>query len=370
MPTITPNPRFVFAKRPGDGFPVVGEHIVFEPSRTIDLDAVLLNGGFLTKTLLISPEPFMRERMRDPSIPSYTTTSIVGAPLIGNGLVIVLRSEMDGVKVGDYMFGMTPWEAYSVQPYIEGRVEFKAEDWPPFTFDMDSLSLHPVPNPGGAFPWTRFCSVLGTPGLTAYVGFEEFAEAKQGDTIFVSSGASGVGSMVIQLAKAKGLKIIASAGTDAKVEYMRSLGADVPFNYKTSSYAAVLSEHGPIDVYWDNVGGEALDAALMSAGYRARFVLCGSASEYNLPVEKWHGVKNTNLMFKKRLIVRGLLVPDLVPKYAEKFFSEIPALLAQGKIKGLEHITNGIENAGQVLVDCLKEGGGGVGKPVVLVAEP
>jgi hypothetical protein len=234
---------------------------------------------------------------------------------------------------------------------------------------MDSLALHPVPNPGGAFPWTRYCSVLGTPGLTAYAGFEEYAEAKQGDTIFVSSGASGVGSLVIQLAKAKGLKVIASASTDAKVEYMRSLGADVPFNYKTSSYASVLSKHGPLDVYWDNVGGEGLDAALQFAGLHARFVLCGAASEYNIPVDKWHGVKNTNQIFKKRLTIRGMLVPELVPKVAGRFFSEVPTLLAQGKITGLEHVTKGIENAAQALVDTLK-GGAGIGKPVVLVAEP
>jgi len=320
MPIFTPNPRIVFAKRLSDGYPVVGEHLVFDTSHSIDLDHVPLNGGYLTKTLLISPEPYMRERMRDPSIPSFTTTNVLGTPFVGNCLVIVLRSEKDGVKAGDYMFGMSTWEAYTVQPYVEARVQFKPEDWPPFTFDMDSLALHEVPNPDGAFPWMRYCSALGTPGLTAYVGFEELAEAKPGDTIFVSSGASGVGSMVLQLAKAKGLKVIASAGTDAKVEYMRSLGADVAFNYKTSSYASVLSQHGPLDVYWDNVGGEGLDAAIKYAGFKARFVLCGALSEYNIPPEKWHGVMNTNLIFKKRLTIRGFLVPDLAPKLAGKFF--------------------------------------------------
>lgn len=175
--------------------------------------------------------------------------------------------------------------------------------------------------------------------------------------------------MVLQLAKAKGLKVIASAGTDAKVEYMRSLGADVAFNYKTSSYASVLSQHGPLDVYWDNVGGEGLDAAIKYAGFKARFVLCGALSEYNIPPEKWHGVMNTNLIFKKRLTIRGFLVPDLAPKLAGKFFSEMPALLAQGKITAVEHVTRGIENAAQAFVDALK-GGAGVGKAVVVVAEP
>nr|GAT55602.1 predicted protein [Mycena chlorophos] len=188
-----PNPRVLYAKVPGPGPLVAGEHLVYDSAPTIDLDGPL-RGGFLTKTLLLSPEPFMRERLRDPSVLTYSTPMVVGQPLVGFGLVQVLRSEKDGVKAGDYMYGFTPWERYTVQPYVDARFDFASANYPSYTFDMDSLVLQPVPDPLGAFPWSRFASVLGTPGLTAFVGLESVApDMKAGQTIYVSSGASGVG---------------------------------------------------------------------------------------------------------------------------------------------------------------------------------
>ncbi|KAG6864893.1 hypothetical protein C0991_006508 [Blastosporella zonata] len=378
---MTVNPRVVFAERPVYGhLPVVGKHIVFDTSRTIDLDNVPLNGGFLSKTLILSPEPSMRERMRDPSIPSYSTTFTVGAPLVGPGLVVVLRSEKEGVKVGDYMYGQTTWEAYTVQPYVEGRVNFKPEEWAHDTFDMDSLVLQLVPNPNGLYPLSKYSSLLGTPGLTAFVAYEGLVE---GDTMFVSSGASGVGSFVIQLAKLRGLKVIASAGSDAKVEYMRSLGADVPFNYKTQNYDAVLAQHGPVH---DNVGGEALDAALYAMVPRSRAIICGSvATDSCLPEHRYRlkvcpltlaGTllrlifrKNAHEIMKKRLDVRGFIVPEFIPQFIGKFMTEVPALMAQGKLKSEESATEGIENAAQALIDMLIGKGDAVGKPIVVVAK-
>ncbi|KAG6855790.1 hypothetical protein H0H87_010803 [Tephrocybe sp. NHM501043] len=245
------NPRIVFLQRPSLGeLPIVGQHVKLDSSYTIDLKNVPLNGGYLTKTLILSPEPSIRERMRDSTIDSYTTTLPTGAPIVGPGLVVVLRSEKDGVNVGDYLYGQTPWEAYIVQPYVEGRVTFKQGEWAPDTFDMDSLALQVVPDPKGLYPLSKYVNLLGTPGLTAFVGFEGLVEAKEGDTIFVSSGASGVGSMVVQLAKLKGLKVISSAGSDAKVDYLQSIGADFTFNYKKESYESVLKRHGPIHVFW------------------------------------------------------------------------------------------------------------------------
>ncbi|GLB45531.1 putative alcohol dehydrogenase [Lyophyllum shimeji] len=367
---MTSNPRVVFAERPAYGeLPAVGKHLIFDSSPTIDLDNVPLNGGFLTKTLILSPEPAMRERMRDPSSVSYTTTFVVGAPLIGFGIVVVLRSEKDDVKAGEYMYGMTPWEAYTVQPYVEGRVEFKSEEWAPETFDMDSLALRVVPSLKDAgLPLTTHASILGTPGLTAFVGFEGLVEAKAGSTIFVSSGASGVGSMVIQLAKLKGMKVIASAGSDAKVEYMRSLGADFPFNYKKQSYESALAQHGPINVFWDNVGGEVLDAALVALVPRSRAIICGVIAIDNAPPTERYRLKNTDLILKKRLELRGFIVPDLIPQFIGRFVVEVPMLVAQGKLRSVECVTEGIENAPQALIDTLK-GREAPGKPVVVVAK-
>ncbi|KAJ7715692.1 hypothetical protein B0H16DRAFT_1452672 [Mycena metata] len=131
------------------------------------------------------------------------------------------------------------------------------------------------------------------PGFTGFVGLEKFGDAKarndaaQGETIYVSSGASGVGSMVIQLAKIKGLKVIASAGSDEKVEYMQSIGADASFNYKKSDSALQdeLKAHGPIDIYFDNVGGKHLEVALDNMNLNGRVIACGAISEYNIPRE-------------------------------------------------------------------------------------
>ncbi|KAK7039338.1 zinc-type alcohol dehydrogenase-like protein PB24D3.08c [Favolaschia claudopus] len=367
---LTENPRVVFAKRPGNSIPIPGEHVIFESSHsTIDLDGVPLNGGYLTKTLMLSPEPFMRERMRELSVPSYSTHAVLGAPLVGFGLVVVLRSEKEGIKPGDRLYGLTPWEAYTVQPYIEGRANYNPAEAPDYTFDVDALSLQIVPDPKGAFPWTRYFSVLGAPGLTAFCGFEGCADAKPGETIWVSSGASAVGMVVVQLAKAKGLKVIASAGADSKVEYMRSLGADVSFNYKTTPIAEVLKEHGPLDIYWDNVGGKSLEVAIEYSRLHARLIMCGAISEYALPYEQRHGIKNTNMIFKKRLRIEGFLVPDLAPRLAPRFYAEMPLLLAQGKITAKEYISEGLSSGPEALAAVLREGGNeAVGKPIIRVA--
>ncbi|KAL1738531.1 hypothetical protein HDZ31DRAFT_14549, partial [Schizophyllum fasciatum] len=227
-----PNPRVVYAKPvPQGAWPVVGEHLVYDDSRTIDPDTVPLNGGFLTKALYLSPEPYMRERMREEHVASYCSPMKAGAPLVGLCVMRVVRSEKAGFEPGDLVYGASHWELYTVQPYI--------------------------PDPQGAFSLSKYCSVAGAPGLTAYASWQKYASARKGETLFVSAGASAVGTLIIQLAKLDGMKVIASAGSNAKVEYMRSLGCDVPFNYKISSYREVLAQHGPVDVYYDNVGAEA-----------------------------------------------------------------------------------------------------------------
>ncbi|KAJ3842652.1 hypothetical protein F5878DRAFT_576473 [Lentinula raphanica] len=362
------NPRIVFVERPTSGLPVAGKHFVLDTSRTIDIENVPLNGGYLTKTLVLSPEPAMRERMRDPSVPSYTTTYTLGAPIVAFAVVVVVRSEKESVKVGEYMYGQTPWEAYTVQPYTEGRITFKPEEWAPGTFDMDSLALQVVPDPKGTYPLSTYTNIMGTPGLTAFVGMEGIIEGKEGETLFVSSGASGVGSLVIQLAKMKGMRIIASAGSDAKVEYMRSLGVDVPFNYNKESYESVLSKHGPIHTFWDNIGAEALDAALDASVAHGRFAICGTVATDNVPLEERYRLKNVFQIMKKRLTVRGFIVPDFIPQFGARFFQEVPALVAQGKLRSKETIIGEKwEDVPNGIIKMMSSGYGHAGKPVIVV---
>ncbi|KAG6809818.1 hypothetical protein H0H93_015483, partial [Arthromyces matolae] len=149
-----------------------------------------------------------------------------------------------------------------------------------------------------------------------------------------------VGSLVIQLAKLEGLKVIASAGSDKKVEYMKSIGADVAFNYKTSDTSEVLEREGPIDVYWDNVGGEILDAALLAANIGARFIECGMTAGYNTGGQP---IKNIMLVIGKSITIHGFIIDRLEAKYVKEFYATIPPLLANGKLKYSEDVTEGLQ---------------------------
>ncbi|KAG8729164.1 hypothetical protein FRC10_004205, partial [Ceratobasidium sp. 414] len=156
-------------------------------------------------------------------------------------------------------------------------------------------TIRVIPNDPGV-PLSTYLGFLGMPGMTAFYGLELVGKPKKGETLYLSSGAR---NLVAQLAKIKGLKVIASASTDEKVEFMRSIGVDVPFNYKKENMKEILAKEGPIDVYWDNVGGSTLEAALEACNVHARVVACGAISGYNLASEPY-GVKTTaNILFKR-----------------------------------------------------------------------
>ncbi|KAJ7265809.1 hypothetical protein C8J57DRAFT_1470151 [Mycena rebaudengoi] len=290
------NARVLFISVPAD-YPIPGETTVYDTSETVDIETHPLNGGFLVKTLILSVDPYMRGRMRAPEKKSYVDGFKVGEPIYGFGVGVVVRSENNDVKTGKYVYG----SAFPHQEY------FVLADMSGFIF----LEKNP------ALPWTVFVGAAGMPGKTAYAGWKEFSRAKkvsyplltlhisedvinvlQGETAFVTTGAGPVGAMVIQLAKRDGLKVIASAGSDEKVIFMRDIGADVAFNYKTTDTKDVLARDGPIDVYWDNVGGDVLDAALEHAAIYARFLECGMISGYNTGQQ---GIKNLNLTYQNHL---------------------------------------------------------------------
>ncbi|KAI5895550.1 NAD(P)-binding protein [Schizophyllum commune H4-8] len=353
-----PNPRVVYAKPiPQGAWPVVGEHLIYDNSRTIDPETVPLNGGFLTKVLYLSPEPYMRERMREEHIASYSSPMLAGAPVVGLCVMQIMRSEKPEFKPGDFVYGASHWELYTVQPYMEARRNWNPAEWPWWTANMDDFGgAQKIPDPKGAFPLSKYCSVAGSPGMTAYVSWKKYANAKKGETVFVSAGASAVGSLVIQLAKLYGMKVIASAGSDAKVEYMRSLGCDVPFNYKKNAYSEVLAEHGPLDVYYDNVGAEALAAAFDNMNLFGRVIICGQVAEYNVAPEDRFGIKNTDMIFKRNVTVSGFLAPYIAGEYMGKFLEDVPRMLVEGKLKSTERIYEGMEAAPQAFVDMLKGG--------------
>ncbi|OBZ78385.1 Zinc-type alcohol dehydrogenase-like protein PB24D3.08c [Grifola frondosa] len=197
-------------------------------------------------------------------------------------------------------------------------------------------------------PWSAYVGVCGMPGQTAYHGWKEFAHPEKGDVAFVTAGSGPVGATVIQLAKAEGLKVIASAGSDAKVAWLSSIGADVAFNYKTVPTAKVLQNEGPINIYWDNVGGQTLEAALDEAAVGARFIECGMISGYN---QAPYHIKNLMLIVGKQLTISGFLVGALHHKYLEQFYREVPPKVANGEIKYKEDVKRGLEKTNEALID-------------------
>ncbi|KAJ3504567.1 hypothetical protein NLJ89_g7871 [Agrocybe chaxingu] len=314
------NGRVLFNSIP-EGFPVPGETVVYDTSEHIDPEIVPLNGGFLLKTLELSVDPYMRGRMRDSKIESYIPAFELGEPLLGHGVGVVLRSEYPGIKSGDHIYGGLEHKEYAIRK------------------DLNLLSV--IENPYN-IPWSAFVGVLGMPGMTAYTGWKEYSRAKKGEVAFVTTGAGPVGSLVIQLAKADGLKVIASAGSDEKVQFMKDIGAT---SLSTTRLRAPEAEKR--GRYWDNVGGKTLEAALDNAKIRARFIECGMITGYNTGYEP---IRNLGLIIGKTISMNGFLVSHLEPKYAAEFYRELTPKVASGEVKYREHVYGGLEKVGEAIL--------------------
>jgi len=348
------NARFIFNDVP-KGLPVPGQTTIHDESQVIDVETADLKGGFLVKVLAVSLDPYMRNRMRSEDVPGDMPAFRLGGVIDGFCVGVVLRSEANTIRTGEHVYGFMPFQNYNVFPSMDSNTE-----------GLRALGLSVIQNPFN-LPWRYFVGILGMTGQTAYYGLKDMSSPKKGETIFVSAASGAVGSVVVQLAKRLGLKVIGSAGSEEKVQLVKSLGADHVFNYKTSSVRDELKKHGPIDIYFDNVGGETLEAAIENAAQRARFVICGAVSTYNQDMSEAYGVKNLWLLSRYRIKMEGLVVIDWHEKYAQEFYETMPKLVASGEIKCLEHVYEGLEKAGQALQDVLT--GENRGKAVVEIAE-
>lgn len=254
----TPNKTFVF-KQPPQGFPVPGQDLVTE-DRPIDLEAVPA-GGLLIKGLVASYDPYLRGRMRDAKIPSYSPALEPNSPVVNDVVATVVRSDHAEFAQGDLVVAFAAIAEYAaVAPEViqAGRVR----------------KIH---NPYGLEPGL-FVGQLGMPGLTAWSSLYRIGQPKRGETIFISSAAGAVGQVVGQIAKHEGLRVIGSVGSDEKAEYIvKELGFDAATNYKKESPADALKRLAPegIDIYYENVGGETLEAAINSMKTFGRIVACG-----------------------------------------------------------------------------------------------
>lgn len=285
----------------------------------------------------LSVDPYMRGRMND--VKSYVPAFQVGEPMDGGAIGEVIESKAEGFAPGDLIQHMSGWRDEAVVP---------------------ARTAQKLPNLG--VPPEQFLGVLGVTGITAYFGLLDAASAKQGDIVFVSAAAGAVGSVVVQVAKAKGMTVIGSAGGPEKCEFVRSLGADHVIDYKAGPVLKSLAAAAPegIDVYFDNVGGDHLDAALAIARNNARFAICGMIEGYNTG-------QPTSLRFIMRVIaarirLKGFIVFDYFPRMAE-FYAEMGPWVANGTVKSRETVVDGLENTPDAFLGLFK--GENTGKMLV-----
>ncbi|MTD58708.1 NADP-dependent oxidoreductase [Amycolatopsis pithecellobii] len=297
-------------------------------------------GRLLVRNLLISVDPYMRGRMSDAE--SYIAPYELGEAMQGGAVGEVIESTVDDFRPGDVVQHGLGWRTHAVLEPQHAR------------------KIDPDVAPLGAY-----LGVLGMPGLTAYAGLLEVAQFKAGDTVFVSGAAGAVGSVVGQLAKLKGAKrVIGSAGSDAKVAHLTGeLGFDAAFNYKNGPVADQLAAAAPdgIDVYFDNVGGDHLEAAIGNANQHARFAVCGMISAYNA-TEPPVAPRNLTRIIGWRITIRGFLVYDQY-HLRDKFVADVAPMIADGRLRYEETVVDGIRNAPQAFLDLL--GGANTGKMII-----
>ena len=288
--------------------------------REVDLPQ-LAKGQIRVKNLWLSVDPYMRGRMND--VKSYVPPFALEAPLEGGAIGEVVESEAEGFAPGDRVLHMAGWRDEAV---IDARGILKLPD----------VGVDPE----------LFLGILGVTGSTAYFGLLDAASANEGDTVFVSAAAGAVGSAVVQIAKAKGMTVIGSAGGEDKCAFVRSLGADAVIDYRArpilKGLVGALKEVAKdgVDVYFDNVGGDHLDAALALANMHSRFAICGMIEGYNK-------AEPTQLRFIMRIIamrirLKGFIVFDYQPRMQE-FLAEMIPWVRSGKVKSEETVVEGLE---------------------------
>jgi NADPH-dependent curcumin reductase CurA len=303
----------------------------------------LKEGEVLVEQHYLSIDPTNRIWMDEK--PSYLPPIPLGSVMRGITGGKVISSRSSALAVGDLVVGMGGWSDYSV---------------------LSASDVNKIP-PGIDLP--NALSLFGHIGLTAYFGLTDIGHPKAGETVFVSGAAGATGSLVGQIAKNLGCKVVGSAGSDEKVTWLKEeLGFDAAFNYrKTPKLAETLATLCPsgIDIYFDNVGGEMLDAALANLAMRGRVVLCGAISQYNEAVT--HGPRHYLNLLMKRGRMEGFIVLDYMSR-APEALERLGSWLAQGKLKTRFDIVEGFENAPKALSKLFD--GSNTGKLLVKIDHP
>jgi NADPH-dependent curcumin reductase CurA len=295
----------------------------------------------LVRNLFMSVDPYMRGRMSDRK--SYVPPFEIGKVLEGGAVGEVIESRAKEFKVGDVVVSNFGWREY---------------------FMAAPKDLHPVSR--AVQPLSVYLGALGMTGMTAWSGLN-LVEVKAGDVIYISGAAGAVGNVAGQLAKLRGCKVIGSAGSMEKVKFLREEGGfDIAFDYKTGPVVEQLKVEAPdgIDVYFDNVGGEALEAALATLRVHGRIIACGGISGYNEEKAR-PGPSNLFNITTKRLTMKGLIVRDWLDHQGE-FEKEVGGYLQLGKLKNKETVVDGLDQAAGAFIGLFT--GNNIGKMVVKLA--
>jgi NADPH-dependent curcumin reductase CurA len=289
------------------------------------------------RNVYVSVDPYMRGRMT--GIRTYVDGFEVGAPIDGGAVGRVVESRHPDLAEGDWVSSMLGWREEGVVPGDGLR-------------KLDTSVASPATALG----------VLGATGFTAWIGLVEILQVKEGETIYVSGAAGAVGSVAVQLAKHKGLRVIGSAGSDEKVAWLESLGVEA-FNYRETRPKDALGDG--IDAYFDNVGGDQLEAALFALRPFGRIAACGAISNYNAE-RPAPGPRNLAFVVSKRLRIQGFIVTDHFARFGD-FMREVAPLVASGELESRETIVEGIENAPRAFAGLFR--GENTGKMLVRVGD-
>jgi hypothetical protein len=296
-------------------------------------------GEVLVKNLWLSLDPYMRGRMSDAK--SYVKGVDIGELMVGQTVGEVLESKNPAFKPGDKVLTQLGWQLFGV-----GKDLVKLKD----------LQV----------PLSYYLGLLGMPGMTAYFGLKEIGQPKAGETLVVSAASGAVGSVVGQLGKLSGCRVVGIAGGPEKCGYVvKELGFDACVDYKAGRLYEDLKNACPkgVDVHFENVGGEILDTLLRLMNFNSRIIVCGLISEYN--ATEPYGYRNMRSVLVNRIRMQGMIVFDWKERYGEAL-KALAGYLAQGKLKYRESVVEGIENAPRGLIALLK--GGNFGKQLVRLA--
>jgi len=340
-----PNQQFLLAARPV-GLPKredwqFHEQAVPEPG----------DGEVVVKVLYLSLDPAMRGWMNEGK--SYIRPVAIGEVMRAGGVGVVVASRSARLNVGDHVMGGT-----GVQRYWSGPADDK-------TANLAKIDPR-IGNPPGQL--TAWLNLLGMPGMTAYFGLREVGQAKAGETVVVSGAAGAVGMTVGQVARQMGCRVVGIAGGAEKCAFVVDrLGFDACIDYKAGNVGAALKQHCPkgVDVYFDNVGGEILDTVLTRINMKARIVICGAISQYNV-TEPVKGPSNYLALLVNRARMEGMVVFDYAARYPEAV-AQLGEWLNDGAIQSHEYVVDGFEQFPQALLMLFE--GRNLGKLVLKVAD-